>query len=59
VRGAHARLYVHDQEQPTLIVNDLKMGSAPKGAVALTPGPNSIVYFRNVTVTPGSSGDAR
>ena len=59
VRGAHARLYVHDQEQPTLIVNDLKMGSHAKGAVALTPGPNSVVYFRNVTVTPGSSGDAR
>jgi hypothetical protein len=58
VRGAHARLYVHDQEQPTLIVNDLKMGGAAKGAVALTPGPNSIVYFRNVTVTPTSGGDA-
>src|SRR5262249_35728307 len=24
VRGERARLYVHDQEQPTLIVNDLK-----------------------------------
>jgi hypothetical protein len=59
VRDSRARLYVHDQEQPTLIVNDLKMGSHAKGAVALTPGPNSIVYFRNVTVTPGFSGDAR
>jgi hypothetical protein len=27
VRDSRARLYVHDQEQPTLIVNDLKMGS--------------------------------
>jgi hypothetical protein len=26
VHGEHARLYVHDQEQPTLIVNDLKTG---------------------------------
>ena len=43
VSGAHARLYVHDQAQPTLIVNDLKMGGAAKGAVALAPGPNSIV----------------
>ena len=27
VRGERARLYVHDQEQPTLIVNDLKTGA--------------------------------
>ena len=32
VRGAHARLYVHGQEQPTLIVNDLKMGAEARGA---------------------------
>jgi hypothetical protein len=59
VRDSRARLHVHDQEQPTLIVNDLKMGSHAKGAVALTPGPNSIVYFRNVTITPGPGGNAR
>ena len=59
VRDAHARLYVHDQEQPTLIVNDLKMGSQAKGAVALSPGVNSIAHFRNLTITPSPGGDAR
>ncbi len=38
VRGAQARLYVHDQPQPTLIVNDLKTGAAMKGGVALWHG---------------------
>ena len=52
VRGAHARLYVHDQSQPTLIVNDLKTGSAAKGAVALWIGPGTIAHFRNLAVTP-------
>ena len=59
VRGAHARLYVHDQKQPTLIVNDLKMGAEAKGAVALSPGTNSIAHFRNLTITPAPGGDAR
>jgi hypothetical protein len=59
VRDAQARLYVHDQEQPTLIVNDLKMGGQAKGAVALTPGVNSIAHFRNLTITPAPGGNAR
>lgn len=52
VRGAQARLYVHGQEQPTLIVNDLKLGAQGKGAVALLAGVNSVSHFRNVTITP-------
>lgn len=59
VRDSHARLYVHDQEQPTLIVNDLKLGGQAKGAVALAPGINSITHYRNLTVTPARGGDAR
>lgn len=51
VRGEQARLYVHDQPQPTLIVNDVKSGAQGKGAVALWVGPGTIAYFRNVTVT--------
>ena len=31
VRGERARLYVHGQENPTLIVNDLKTGAQGKG----------------------------
>jgi hypothetical protein len=59
VRDAHARLYVHDQEQPTLIVNDLKLGAQAKGAVALSPGVNSVAHFRNLTITPAAGGSAR
>jgi hypothetical protein len=56
VRGAQARLYVHGQEQPTLIVNDLKLGAQAKGAVALSAGVNSVSHFRNLTITPAPAG---
>ena len=54
VRGEQARLYVHDQPQPTLIVNDVKSGAQGRGAIALWVGPGTIAHFRNVTVTPAS-----
>jgi hypothetical protein len=54
VRGAQARLYVHGQEQPTLIVNDLKLGAQARGLIALSPGVNGVTHFRNLTVTPAS-----
>jgi hypothetical protein len=56
VRGDHARLYVHDSEQPTLIVNDVKSGPKAKGAVALWLGPGTIAHFRNLTITPEPDG---
>jgi hypothetical protein len=59
VRDSHARLYVHDQEQPTLIVNDLKLGGHAKGAVALAPGVNAITHFRNLRITPAPDDNAR
>lgn len=52
VRGTQARLYVRDQPQPTLIVNDVKSGPSAKGAVALWIGPGTIAHFRNLVVTP-------
>ena len=52
VRGAQARLYVHDQPQPVLIVNDVKSGSSATGAVALWIGPGTVAHFRNLVVTP-------
>jgi hypothetical protein len=51
VRGEQARFFVHDQPQPTLIVNDLKTGAHGTGSVALWVGPGTIAHFRNVTVT--------
>jgi hypothetical protein len=52
VNGERARLYVHGQEQPTLIVNDLKTGADAKGAVALWIDVGTVAHFRNLTITP-------
>jgi hypothetical protein len=52
VRGGRARLYVHDQPQPTLIVNDVKSGANRTGTVALWIGPGTVAHFRNLTVKP-------
>lgn len=52
VQGDHARLYVHDQQQPTLIVNDVKSGAQGKGAIALWIGPGTVGHFRNLSVRP-------
>ena len=52
VRGERARLYVHDQEQPTLIVNDVKSGASGKGAVALWLDRGTVAHFRNISVQP-------
>lgn len=52
VHGDRARLYVNDNPQPVLIVNDVKTGSNGRGGVALWVGPGTVAHFRNVTVTP-------
>lgn len=52
VRGDKARLYVHDQAQPTLIVNDVKSGASARGAVALWIGPGTVAHFRSLSVRP-------
>ena len=54
VRGNVARLFVHDSDQPTLIVNDVKTGPQAKGAVALWLDAGTIAHFRNLRVTPGN-----
>src|SRR5262245_38223787 len=47
VQGVKARLFVHDSEPPTLVVNDLKQGDA-KGAIALWIGPGAVAHFSNL-----------
>ena len=54
VRGERARLYVHGQQQPALIVNDVKSGANRRGAVALWIGAGTVAHFRNLIVTPES-----
>ena len=51
VDGATAKLYVHGNAQPTLIVNDLKQGDS-QGAVALWVGPGTDAHFSNFKITP-------
>jgi hypothetical protein len=52
VRGDRARLFVHGQEQPTLLVSDLKTGGQGRGAIALWIGPGTVAHFRDLRVTP-------
>jgi hypothetical protein len=56
VRGERARLYVHGQEQPALIVNDLKSGAQGKGGVALWIDQGTLGHFRDLTVTLDPGG---
>jgi hypothetical protein len=51
VRGTQARLFVHGQAQPTLVVNDLKTGQGGRGAVALWIDVSTDAHFRNLTVS--------
>lgn len=50
VDGRKARLYVHEAEQPCLIVNDLKL-EPREGGVALWVGPGTEGYFSNLKIT--------
>ena len=54
VRGEQARLYVHENEQPTLIVKDVKSGANGPGGVALWLEPGTVAHFRNLTVEPST-----
>jgi hypothetical protein len=55
IDGRKARLYVHGAEQPTLIVNDLKMEPL-EGEVALWVGPGTEGYFAGLKITPKGGG---
>jgi hypothetical protein len=52
VAGDKARLYVNQQEQPTLIVNDVKTGAGAKGGVALWFEGSTIAHFANLKIQP-------
>jgi len=52
VRGTVARLFVHDNPQPTLIINDVKSGAQGKGGVALWIDAGTVAHFRDLRITP-------
>jgi hypothetical protein len=49
VEGTRARLFVHDAKQPTLVVNDLKLGET-EGGIALWIGAGTEGFFSNLRV---------
>jgi len=50
VDGARARLFVNGAAQPTLIVNDLKMGADATGPVGLWIYNGSVAHFRDLRI---------
>jgi hypothetical protein len=50
VAGVKAQLYVHGAAQPTLLVNDLKLGDV-SGGIALWIGQGTDAYFADLKVT--------
>jgi hypothetical protein len=50
VQGERARLFVHGQSQPTLVVNDVKTGAAAGGAIALWINPGTVAHFRDLRI---------
>ncbi len=50
VEGEKALLYAHGNEQPTLIVNDLKTGADASGAVALWFEGSTIAHYANLKI---------
>jgi hypothetical protein len=49
--GAQARIFVHDAEQPTLIVKDLKHGPDARGGIGLFIDRGTEAFFRDLTLT--------
>ena len=50
VAGAKAKLYVNGAAQPSLIVNDLKLGDA-SGPIGLWIGPGTVAHFANLKIS--------
>lgn len=54
VANDKASLFVNGSSQPTLIVNDLKLGESASGAVALWIEGSTVAHFRNLEIVPGA-----
>lgn len=51
VKGQTARLFLNDNKQPSLIVNDLKLGPDATGAVALWVANGTEGFFADLKIT--------
>jgi hypothetical protein len=50
VKDAQARLYLNDNRQPVLIVNDLKLGASNGGVIGLWVDTGTDAFFRDIKV---------
>lgn len=50
VKDAQAKLYLNNNPQPVLIVNDLKLGAANSGAIGLFVDGGTDAFFRDIKV---------
>lgn len=51
VEGVRARLFLNGNDNPVLVVNDLKLGAEASGTVGLFTAPATDAYFRNLRIT--------
>ena len=51
VEGDKARLYFHGNEQPSLIVSDVKSGVDGRGAVALWSEGSTVAHYANLKIS--------
>lgn len=46
ISGTQARVYLHNQDKPSLVITDLKRGTS-KGAIGVSGPPNGLAHFSN------------
>lgn len=51
LRGSKARLYVHNNPQPVLVVNDMKFGADRRGSVGLWIEIGTLAHYSNLSIT--------
>jgi hypothetical protein len=51
IKGSKALLFVHGNAQPSLIVNDLKLGADVEGNIGLWIGPGTEAHFSGLMIT--------
>jgi hypothetical protein len=51
IKGKQAKLFLNDNKQPSLVVNDLKLGENVSGALGLFVDVGTEGYFRDVKIT--------
>jgi hypothetical protein len=51
INNDKAKIYVNGSDQPTMLVNDLKLGSGTIGKIGLWVGPGTEAYFSNLKIT--------